>query len=446
MKRKDMMKKRHIKSSKSKWNSLRWEKLSVSIGNKENDEVDDTDYENGKNHYDNENGKFNFDDFDDSPGNDPGIFLGLEVVDGSQYEIQKKKLNDGGTLTQLLIHNTGTTSTTDDSCNDDKVVDDGVDDNDGHTQQNPNRNNSSQDLKEEKSLSTLPEGNGNTTDKSEKNLTRKERRIQRMKAKRLDAKMKRKRKREELQQQQQQQEAKGQSLHNENKNKEKSTPLQKQHAIQSEDHNDNTSSSSLKPENVQMNWSVSAGGIWLHPTLCAGLAAQNFSSPTPIQASTLPASILGQRDIVGAAPTGSGKTLAYALPILHTILSTNHDHDENNDSKNKVLRALVLCPTRELAMQVTNEFDVVCQNKVGCNFIVGGLSEHKQKRILRVKRPPILVATPGRLWELVSSIPLIYLLLLLCLFSIQNVQSQHERRILLVFIMFISIIRSMKSK
>ena len=54
-------------------------------------------------------------------------------------------------------------------------------------------------------------------------------------------------------------------------------------------------------------------------------------------------------------------------------------------------------------MQVTNEFDVVSQKKVGCNFIVGGLSEHKQKRVLKVNRPPILVATPGRLWELVSS-------------------------------------------
>ena len=71
-------------------------------------------------------------------------------------------------------------------------------------------------------------------------------------------------------------------------------------------------------------------GIWLHPTLCAGLAAQNFSSPTPIQASTPPTSILGQRDIVGAALTGSGKTLAYALSILHAILSNNNDNDDND--------------------------------------------------------------------------------------------------------------------
>ena len=76
-------------------------------------------------------------------------------------------------------------------------------------------------------------------------------------------------------------------------------------------------------------------GIWLHPTLCAGLAAQNFSSPTPIQASTLPTSILGQRDIVGAALTGSRKTLTYALPILHTILSNNDDNNDNHSKNNK---------------------------------------------------------------------------------------------------------------
>jgi superfamily II DNA/RNA helicase len=96
-------------------------------------------------------------------------------------------------------------------------------------------------------------------------------------------------------------------------------------------------------------------------------------------------------------------------------LLTEEDEQENGPIRQYPLRALILCPTRELAMQVSMEFsklikttldgddnDLSTQSVIKCGTIVGGLAEQKQKRVLDVKRPPVLVATPGRLWDLVS--------------------------------------------
>ena len=177
---------------------------------------------------------------------------------------------------------------------------------------------------------------------------------------------------------------------------------------------------------LQTTWSIAAPGISLHNTLCQGLHALQYTHPTPIQAATLPAAILGRRDIVGAAPTGSGKTLSYGLPILQYLLDCSND-DNNNASGNKnatvakntgsnvktqeekllssplpLLQALILTPTRELALQVSSELQKVCCNMIKIGTIVGGFAEVKQRRTLEKVRPPIVVATPGRLWELVS--------------------------------------------
>ena len=166
-------------------------------------------------------------------------------------------------------------------------------------------------------------------------------------------------------------------------------------------------------EQLQTTWSISAPGITLHSTLCTGLHSLNYTYPTPIQSATLPAAILGRRDIVGAAPTGSGKTLSFGLPILQYLLD-NDDNDNGDDASSREqqqhpkqkkklpLQALILTPTRELAMQVTEELRRVSCNNIPIGTIVGGFAEVKQKRILDKTRPPILVATPGRLWELVS--------------------------------------------
>lgn len=146
-------------------------------------------------------------------------------------------------------------------------------------------------------------------------------------------------------------------------------------------------------QRMQTSWMIATGGVTLDKRLCSSLLKQDFWMPTPIQSATLPAALLGRRNIVGAAPTGSGKTLAYLLPIFQYLLSQQGV---------RYLLALILTPTRELALQVTRECDKLQPKQ--CGTIVGGLALQKQVRILNQKRPPILVATPGRLWELVSSL------------------------------------------
>ena len=174
-----------------------------------------------------------------------------------------------------------------------------------------------------------------------------------------------------------------------------------------QDTNETAANESLQQEieQLQTSWSISAVGVTLHTTLCTGLHSLKYTYPTPIQSSTLSAAILGRRDIVGAAPTGSGKTLSFGLPILQYLLeeADRHEKQEAPPREKLPLQALILTPTRELAMQVTEELKRTSCNKVPIGTIVGGFAEVKQKRVLEKTRPPILVATPGRLWELVSS-------------------------------------------
>jgi hypothetical protein len=106
---------------------------------------------------------------------------------------------------------------------------------------------------------------------------------------------------------------------------------------------------------IQSSWSSASGGAVLHTRLIESLYRLGFDSPTPIQAATLSASIMGRRNLVGAAPTGSGKTLAFLLPILNSILETDEKKKEdaqNGDdtdaiaTSNSVLQALIMTPTR----------------------------------------------------------------------------------------------------
>jgi len=153
---------------------------------------------------------------------------------------------------------------------------------------------------------------------------------------------------------------------------------------------------------IQTSWSSQTGGVSLHPKLCESLLKQDFWSPTPIQASALPAAILGRRNIVGAAPTGSGKTLAFLLPIGQYLLETMQNRAEGIEENDRRLQTLILTPTRELALQIQAESDKLLGKRM-TGSLVGGLAHAKQIRVLEKKRPPILVATPGRLWELMSS-------------------------------------------
>ncbi|CAN8026745.1 unnamed protein product [Ixodes persulcatus] len=128
------------------------------------------------------------------------------------------------------------------------------------------------------------------------------------------------------------------------------------------------------------------------------LAELNFTQPTPIQAQTLPSAIRDHMDVMGAAETGSGKTLAFGIPILHHIAEQKARIGDGPMS----LQALVLTPTRELAIQVKQHLQAAAKyTGIGVVNVIGGLSADKQLRLLK-RRPEIVVATPGRLWELVD--------------------------------------------
>jgi ATP-dependent RNA helicase RhlE len=134
----------------------------------------------------------------------------------------------------------------------------------------------------------------------------------------------------------------------------------------------------------------------LSPTLLSELANQNYNQPYPIQKEAIPA-ILNGVDVLGIAPTGSGKTASYVLPILTNLHG-------NIESKNRFINALVLVPTRELAVQVREVFQLFSSalpKDVKSLAVYGGVSINPQMKALFGVN--ILVATPGRLLELVES-------------------------------------------
>ena len=117
-----------------------------------------------------------------------------------------------------------------------------------------------------------------------------------------------------------------------------------------------------------------------------------FVEPRPIQAKTIPEAMRG-RDVLGLAQTGTGKTAAFALPILERLLA----------GKGGGPRALILAPTRELAMQTHAEIEVLAKyTNVRSMTVFGGVSAAAQVRGLK-KRPDIVVACPGRLLDLMGS-------------------------------------------
>ncbi|XP_012141553.2 ATP-dependent RNA helicase DDX24 [Megachile rotundata] len=206
------------------------------------------------------------------------------------------------------------------------------------------------------------------------------------------------------------------------------------------------------------------GRLGLYAPIIKAMKDQQFHTPTPIQALTLPPAIMGYRDILGAAETGSGKTLAFGIPIINGILelknrqvdksdikpingtgnnienkgwicsdnemkdddsSSETDHEEDIDDVNennigcirvidkvkinedehyakKPLYALILTPTRELAIQIKDHLTKAAKyTDIKIAVLLGGLAAVKQERILS-KGPEIVIATPGRLWELIQ--------------------------------------------
>nr|XP_004611363.1 unnamed protein product [Sorex araneus] len=119
--------------------------------------------------------------------------------------------------------------------------------------------------------------------------------------------------------------------------------------------------------------------------LCEACEQLGWTKPTKIQIEAIPLALQG-RDIIGLAETGSGKTGAFALPILNALLETPQR-----------LFALVLTPTRELAFQISEQFEALGSSiGVQCAVIVGGIDSMSQSLAL-AKKPHVVIATPGRL-------------------------------------------------
>jgi ATP-dependent RNA helicase RhlE len=127
------------------------------------------------------------------------------------------------------------------------------------------------------------------------------------------------------------------------------------------------------------------------------LEAEGYATPTPIQRQAI-GPILQGRDVLGCAQTGTGKTAAFALPILHRLAGAGGAAAGNS----RRIRALVLSPTRELAAQTDQSFHTYGRHlPLRSTVIFGGVSQHRQEQALR-GGVDILVATPGRLLDLVN--------------------------------------------
>jgi ATP-dependent RNA helicase RhlE len=126
------------------------------------------------------------------------------------------------------------------------------------------------------------------------------------------------------------------------------------------------------------------------------LKEENYVTPTPIQAQTIPLAIAG-RDVVGIAQTGTGKTAAFALPILHRIL------ENRIRMQPKTCRVLVLSPTRELSGQILDSFNAYGRHiRLSSTLAIGGVPMGRQVRSV-MQGVEVMVATPGRLLDLVQS-------------------------------------------
>ena len=141
---------------------------------------------------------------------------------------------------------------------------------------------------------------------------------------------------------------------------------------------------------------MSFSSLGLSPALLTALAKQNYSEAYPIQTQAIPA-ILKKKDVLGIAKTGSGKTASYVLPTLMTV-------QDNKELKNRHIKILVLVPTRELAIQVREVyqiFNLAITARIKTLAVFGGVAINPQMRALQ--GVDILVATPGRLLDLVES-------------------------------------------
>ncbi|MFO8234217.1 MAG: DEAD/DEAH box helicase [Bacteroidales bacterium] len=132
--------------------------------------------------------------------------------------------------------------------------------------------------------------------------------------------------------------------------------------------------------------------IGLRGEILDAISEMGFTEPTPIQKQTIPHLLTDQSDFIGLAQTGTGKTAAFGLPIVQQV--------DLNDSS---IQSLILCPTRELCLQITNEFKNYSKyyGKIGVVPVYGGASVTDQIQALK-SRAHIVVGTPGRVLDLLK--------------------------------------------
>ncbi|MDR3047966.1 MAG: DEAD/DEAH box helicase [Bacteroidales bacterium] len=125
------------------------------------------------------------------------------------------------------------------------------------------------------------------------------------------------------------------------------------------------------------------------------LAEKGYTKPTPIQEQGIPV-VLNNKDLLGCAQTGTGKTAVFAIPIIQ------HLAQQTNFGKKREIKALVLTPTRELAIQISDSFkDYSKHTSVAHGLVFGGVNQQPQTVMLK-KGVDVLIATPGRLLDLIN--------------------------------------------
>src|SRR5210317_1662734 len=128
----------------------------------------------------------------------------------------------------------------------------------------------------------------------------------------------------------------------------------------------------------------------LNPKILKAITEAGYETPTPIQTGAIPAALKG-KDVLGIAQTGTGKTASFTLPMISML--------HRGRARARMPRSLVLCPTRELAAQVAENFDTYSQHvKLTKALLIGGVS-FKAQDILIDKGVDVLIATPGRLLD-----------------------------------------------
>ena len=198
--------------------------------------------------------------------------------------------------------------------------------------------------------------------------------------------------------------AKATKVKREKKSKKQSVAIAKKDKTKSEGERENIFAA-LQDDTEEEEVDVSAWEeLDLSSKSLSAIAKLGFATPTPIQRAAIP-EVLAGHDVIGKACTGSGKTLAFGIPIVERWLEDFAKQVVAEATEDvKTPTALILSPTRELAHQITEHLTKLCAGLSDAPYVVavtGGLSVQKQQR--QLLKADIIIGTPGRLWEVMST-------------------------------------------